>query len=79
MHPKSFTIISATKEDISGIAKTHVDTWRTTYKSIVPDSYLNSLTYEEKENVWSYRNAEIKDFCWNDVPKRKLGPHDGKP
>jgi len=25
------------------------------------------------------RNAEIKDFCWKDAPKHKLGPHDGLP
>lgn len=25
------------------------------------------------------RNEAIKDFCWKDVPRRELGPHDGKP
>lgn len=25
------------------------------------------------------RNVEIGEFCWNDIPKRELGPHDGLP
>lgn len=25
------------------------------------------------------RNAYVNEQCWNDIPKRKLGPHDGLP
>lgn len=25
------------------------------------------------------RNEAIKDFCWKEIPKRELGPHDGLP
>lgn len=39
-------------EDAFGIAKVHVDSWRTTYKGIVSDSYLDSLSYEEREQNW---------------------------
>ena len=39
-------------KDITGIAKVHVDSWRTTYKGIVPDTFLNSLTYESREQIW---------------------------
>jgi ribosomal protein S18 acetylase RimI-like enzyme len=39
--------------DASGIAKVHVDSWRTTYRGIVPDGYLDSLSYEECETQWS--------------------------
>lgn len=38
--------------DASGIAKVHVDSWRTTYKGIVPDTYLDNLSYESREQVW---------------------------
>ncbi len=38
--------------DVKGIAKVHVDSWRTTYKGIVPDEYLNNLSYESKEKIW---------------------------
>ncbi|QUW24099.1 GNAT family N-acetyltransferase [Sporosarcina sp. Marseille-Q4063] len=39
-------------KDIPGIAKVHVDSWRTTYKGIVPDTFLNRLSYESREQIW---------------------------
>ncbi|WP_179392727.1 GNAT family N-acetyltransferase [Sporosarcina sp. JAI121] len=39
-------------EDAGGIAKVHVDSWRTTYKGIVPDDFLESLSYENRELIW---------------------------
>ena len=30
----------------------HVDTWRAAYRGIVPDGYLDSLSYEESERLW---------------------------
>ena len=39
-------------EDAGGIAKVHVDSWRTTYKGIVSDTYLESLSYEKREPIW---------------------------
>lgn len=38
--------------DSEGIAKVHVDSWRTTYKGIVPDTFLESLSYEQREQIW---------------------------
>ena len=38
--------------DTKGIAKVHVDSWRTTYANILPDEYLNSLYYESREQIW---------------------------
>lgn len=45
-------IRKAELEDVAGIAKVHVDSWRTTYKRIVPVSFLESLSYEEREQIW---------------------------
>lgn len=45
-------IRKAKLEDVKGIAKVHVDSWRTTYKGIVPDSFLESLSYEGREHIW---------------------------
>lgn len=42
----------ATVEDASGIAKVHVDSWRTTYQGIIPDDFLNKLSYEQRTNLW---------------------------
>ncbi|MGH8001512.1 MAG: GNAT family N-acetyltransferase [Brasilonema sp.] len=39
-------------EDASAIAKIHVNTWQTTYRNIVPDDYLASLSYEKREMSW---------------------------
>lgn len=40
--------------DAPGLAKVHVDTWRTTYRGTVPDGYLLNLSYER-----SAKNAEL--------------------
>ena len=41
-------IRKANIEDAMGIAKVHVDSWRTTYKGIVPEVFLENLSYDEK-------------------------------
>ncbi|TWT08917.1 GNAT family N-acetyltransferase [Planomicrobium sp. CPCC 101079] len=38
--------------DAKGIAKVHVDSWKTTYAQILPASYLTSLSYEQRELLW---------------------------
>lgn len=47
------TVREATEADLSGIARVLVDTWRATYRGIVPDSCLDGMTYDaqaEKED-----------------------------
>lgn len=38
--------------DIKQIARVHVNTWKTTYKGIISDEYLGSLSYEKREQNW---------------------------
>lgn len=38
--------------DAGAIAKVHVDSWRMTYKGIVPDEHLANLSYEQRERTW---------------------------
>lgn len=45
-------IRKAVLEDASGIAKVHVDSWRTTYKEIVPEEFLKKLSYSAREEMW---------------------------
>lgn len=46
------TIIrEATLSDACGIAKVHVDTWRTAYKGIINDEFLNELSYDKREEI----------------------------
>lgn len=42
----------ATHNDIPAIARVHVDTWRTTYRGIVPDEHLANLSYERRASGW---------------------------
>ena len=42
----------AQPSDAGGIARVHVDSWRSTYRGIVPDNYLAGLSYEQRENYW---------------------------
>jgi len=45
-------IREATHNDVPAMAKVHVDTWRTTYRGIVPDEHLANLSYERRANGW---------------------------
>jgi L-amino acid N-acyltransferase YncA len=45
-------IRDATLADTAGIARVAVDTWRTAYRGIVPDAYLDGLKYDERDAGW---------------------------
>lgn len=45
-------IRKASVEDAAAIARVTVDTWKTAYRGIVDDNYLNNLSYEEREKGW---------------------------
>ncbi|MGE7120889.1 N-acetyltransferase family protein [Peribacillus sp. NPDC046944] len=51
-------IRKATENDITGIAHVHIKSWQSTYKGILPDSYLNSLNLETRKKNWS-RNLKM--------------------
>lgn len=55
---KSFTtmlIRPASPADIPAIARIHVDSWRATYRGIVPDAVLDALSYAAHEERWQLR------------------------
>lgn len=43
----------AEPKDARDLARVHVDAWRTTYAGIVPAEYLDSLSYERRESIWT--------------------------
>ncbi|WAH37286.1 GNAT family N-acetyltransferase [Alicyclobacillus dauci] len=47
-------IRKANLKDAGNMAKVHVDSWKTTYKGIVPDTYLERLSYERREAMWKH-------------------------
>ena len=42
----------ATSADALGIARVHVDTWRSTYPGIVPQDFLDSLDLDARAKQW---------------------------
>jgi ribosomal protein S18 acetylase RimI-like enzyme len=46
------TIRAAEITDAAEIARIHVDTWRTAYSGIVPDSFLSGLSIERRTADW---------------------------
>jgi GNAT superfamily N-acetyltransferase len=42
----------AVPADAAAIAQVRVDAWRTTYKGIVPDAYLDAMTVEASTALW---------------------------
>ncbi len=48
----------ASPGDAPGIAHVHVASWRTTYRGVVPDGFLDGMSCEESEHRWRSRFAE---------------------
>ncbi|GAB0166708.1 GNAT family N-acetyltransferase [Lysinibacillus sp. CTST325] len=55
-------IRKANIEDAQGIGKVHVDSWRTTYKGILPDDFLNSLSYEQRIELWKKNISDDTNY-----------------
>ena len=47
--------------DAEGIARVHVDSWRTAYPGIVPDDYLANMSYEQHSGVWEIILSEADE------------------
>ncbi|WP_085507333.1 GNAT family N-acetyltransferase [Thalassobacillus devorans] len=45
-------IRKAAVTDAKDVAKVQVGSWHSTYKNIVPDEYLNNMSYESREEKW---------------------------
>ncbi|HSJ86859.1 MAG TPA: GNAT family N-acetyltransferase [Anaerolineales bacterium] len=63
----AFRIREALENDIVGVAKVRVDTWRATYKGIIPDSFLEGLSDQSvadrwRKSFWENRNPAAAAF-----------------
>lgn len=45
-------IRKAVPYDAKGIAKVHVESWKSTYVNIVPEEFLNNLSFERRADYW---------------------------
>jgi ribosomal protein S18 acetylase RimI-like enzyme len=51
----------ASPEDAEAIAHVQVDTWRTTYRGVVPDEHLEGLSYERGQEMWERILSDTKE------------------
>lgn len=51
-------IRKASENDITGIAHVQIKSWQSTYKGILPDTYLNSMNLETRKKNWT-RNLKM--------------------
>ncbi len=77
------TIRPATAADAAAITWAHVEGWRTTYRGIVPDHYLDGLSAPQRQVVWEHRlanpNPGYAIFVAEDEAGRVFGFADGGP
>src|SRR5580700_685673 len=60
-------IREATIRDAAGIAKVHVDCWRSTYRGLMPDALLDRLEYGNREAMWTGildESDRTLEFVW---------------
>src|SRR5438270_13311301 len=73
----------ATIEDAAGIARARIDTWRTTYRGIVPEDFLANMSYEENEQSWTKRlsdtGSQLRIFVAENEPGQIVGFVSGGP
>lgn len=48
----SYGIHRATLADVPGIARVHVDAWRTAYRGLLRQAFLDALSYDQREAQW---------------------------
>lgn len=60
-------IRAATPDDVPAIARVHVDSWRTTYRGLLPDKVLADLSSKRRQADWQQRieakAAEASSGC----------------
>ena len=60
-------------EDAEGIARVHVDAWRDTYRSIVPDKALADLSYDIAKRNWENGISDSKNRTSVFVAQDRIG------
>ncbi|HEY8026510.1 MAG TPA: GNAT family N-acetyltransferase [Burkholderiaceae bacterium] len=53
MGSKNVTIRAAVLDDAAAIAAVRVESWRTTYRGVIPDAYLDAMRVEDSTALWA--------------------------
>ena len=74
----AFRVREAIEDDIVGVAKVRVDTWRAAYKGIIPDEFLESLSHQSvaerwKKAFWENKNAAVGAFVAENEQQEIVG------
>ena len=48
----------ATQHDAAAIARLHADSWRSAYRGMLSDDYLDHRVYSERDTLWKQRFSE---------------------
>jgi GNAT superfamily N-acetyltransferase len=57
-------IRTADLADAEGIARVHVDSWRSTYQGILPANFLSLLSYERRTAQWKEAIGQVAETNW---------------
>lgn len=49
-------------DDAEGIGQVHVDSWRSTYKGLISNKFLDNLSYADKEAQWKTNLTDSSHF-----------------
>jgi L-amino acid N-acyltransferase YncA len=55
------TVRRAQIQDTDAISRIHVDTWKSTYKGIVPYKFLDTMSYGRSKEMWDGRLIDDED------------------
>jgi hypothetical protein len=67
------TIVSAVPEDAAAIAALHIESWRSAYRNLIPDTFLAAPVVEDRLRLWTARMA-ADDEGPRSVMKAMHGP-----
>ena len=81
MAAQGIRIRRAVDSDARGIARVHVDSWRSTYAGILPAEHLAALDYDRREANWRPLLADRRQnvFVAEDQRGRIIGFVSGGP
>ncbi|WP_100011262.1 GNAT family N-acetyltransferase [Lentibacillus sediminis] len=72
-------IRKALQSEAADIAKVSVDSWRTTYRGIIPDAFLDQISYEQRTENWAYNLTQQAIYVAENEQGGIVGFADGGP
>ena len=67
------SLVAASAQDLEPIALLHAQSWRSTYRGIVPDEFLDRLADSDRREFWAARFASAAVDRWLLLQARGAG------